>query len=254
MPSSGSAPTIQQAQAATPPPPDYAAQYTAATQAYLANYPDVYNQAMGLYNSSAAPLAATAGAANLAGASAQDPGMATLLQNEANQLDPAAQGIRASLASNVEQGLQEGDQLDPAQQAEIENNVRGASEARGSALDSASTAQEVIAKYNLGQQLQQTRMGNAASYLSGTVNPAQILSGASATPTSAIAPSVNTNAGQAGPAIAAQNYSAQNQAASSIYNTATQSYLGQQQLANAPLNTAIGAFAGGAGMAATAFI
>ena len=87
--------------------------------------------------------------------------------------DPEGFKARQDLAKQVREDLLLGSSLSPQAQRDVEEYVRGAQAARGNILGNAATAQETMAKFEVGEKLKQQRLANASGYVLGTPLTAQ---------------------------------------------------------------------------------
>ena len=154
---------------------------------------------------------------------------------------------------SINADLAQGSKASPSEARAAEQDIRSAQASRGNLYGNAPTATEVLAKFNVGQQLRQQRLANAQSYLGLAPIAGQI---PSATPSGqAFQPSIPLPMANSpfmggqqmlqGAGINAQNYGSQLNYLSSTY--------GAQTAANAatyqnPLAAGIGAAQGIAGI------
>jgi hypothetical protein len=95
-------------------------------------------------------------------------------------VDPDRWKLNEALTKLALGDLQRGDSLNDSERTNLEENVRGSQIARGNYLGGAPSADEVLAKFNLGQQLKQQRISNAGNVLNSDPYRAQegVLNGA----------------------------------------------------------------------------
>lgn len=84
------------------------------------------------------------------------------------QLNAALLPTRDAWGAQVLGDLQKGSTMTDAQRAQVENDVRSGQAARGNILGNSAMVDEALAKFNMGQQLQQQRQAAAQAYLAGS--------------------------------------------------------------------------------------
>jgi hypothetical protein len=167
--------------------------------------------------------------------------------------DPKRFEASERYGDNVNSDLQRGSRISESESRSAEQDVRAAQASRGNLYGNAPTASEVLAKYNVGQQLRQQRLANAQSYLGLAPIAAQIPSAVPASQSfqpSIPQPMANSPfmGGQqylTGQGINAQNYGSQLGYLSSTYGSYTNAMASTYQN---PLAAGIGAAQGIAGI------
>lgn len=81
------------------------------------------------------------------------------------QSDPERYSANKAMGARVGQELALGGSLSPDDIRQAEQDIRAAQASRGNLYGNSNTAAEVLAKFNVGQQLKQQRFANAQSYL-----------------------------------------------------------------------------------------
>jgi hypothetical protein len=102
------------------------------------------------------------------------PQYAQLYTNILNQVNPGYSDIYAKLGQKVGQDLDLGYSMSPAMQAQVQQDIRGAQDARGNWFGPAPTADEAYGSAQARQQLYQNRLQNAEGFLSAR-SPADML-------------------------------------------------------------------------------
>lgn len=268
-PSPPSPPTLNLTQ---PSPPNYGELFNTALNSYLGAYPQLQkmNAQQQLGQGQFAGMGANDLALNAArgqvatsdvlGGNALDllqkygPGFATTEDELLQKSDPARYNLRKQAFSGAQGDLALGDALNPDEERIMNDQIRGGQAARGGYMDGTATAEEVMHKFNLGQQLKQQRVGNALSLINGAPQSATAAAEGGLVPymTAAGQPPVpvNPTAGAEGPGFGANIYgtgvNAQlglNQNALGLYGLQSQNY--QSGLyAPDPMMQALGIFAG----------
>ena len=226
-------------------PPDYAAQYGAATDAYLRAYPQLYGESarshlgtgefagLGDQELAANSAQAQVGASRILAPATLDlmkqygPEYIAQEKAMAEQQDPEKFALRKQLFDQSSQDVGLQGQLNPVEDRMMNENIRGGQFARGGFLDGTSTAEEVVAKYNLQQQKKQQSFSNAMSLMTGTQAPGvnNPVPYQTAQPGQTVG--VEGNPGAAGPSYAANIYGAENSAKLGQYGIESQNWATQ---------------------------
>jgi hypothetical protein len=102
------------------------------------------------------------------------PQYAQLYTNILNQVNPGYSDLYSKLGQKVSQDLDLGYSMSPAMQAQVQQDIRGAQDARGNWFGPAPTADEAYGSAQARQQLYQNRLQNAEGFLSAR-SPADML-------------------------------------------------------------------------------
>ena len=92
---------------------------------------------------------------------------------ELKAADPTGYEVREMLGEKAKRGLELGSQLSPEMAAQVEEREQAAQAARGNIYGTAPAAAEAMSMGDAGFRLEQQRLANAASFLSGTTPIAQ---------------------------------------------------------------------------------
>jgi hypothetical protein len=92
---------------------------------------------------------------------------------ELKAADPTGYEVREMLGEKARRGLELGSQLSPEMAAQVEEREQAAQAARGNIYGTAPAAAEAMSMGDAGFRLEQQRLANAASFLSGTTPIAQ---------------------------------------------------------------------------------
>jgi hypothetical protein len=90
------------------------------------------------------------------------------------QLDPTAAAARQALGQRLSSQYALGTQLDPGTIREVEQGVRSGQAARGNVYGTPQLVAETMARGQMGEQRQQQRMQNLASYLQSGISPGDV--------------------------------------------------------------------------------
>jgi len=94
------------------------------------------------------------------------PQYAQLYTDILNQVNPGYSDLYSKLGQRVSQDLDLGYSMSPAMQAQVQQDIRGAQDARGNWFGPAPTADEAYGSAQARQQLYQNRLQNAEGFLS----------------------------------------------------------------------------------------
>tara|TARA_S200002703_G_scaffold159632_1_gene173820 strand:- start:2879 stop:3751 length:873 start_codon:yes stop_codon:yes gene_type:complete len=133
---------------------------------------------------------------------------------ELERSDPIGFQMRKEMGQEIMSQLQDGSDLTDEQRSQVTQSERAAQSARGNIFGSGPAAAEAMSVGNAGFRLQQQRLANAASFISGSTPVAQFgqISGAQAgaSPFTPVGVGqgigVNPSAGAQGANFALQNY------------------------------------------------
>lgn len=92
---------------------------------------------------------------------------------ELKAADPTGYAVREMLGEKAKRGLELGSQLSPEMAAQVEEREEAAQAARGNIYGTAPAAAQAMSMGDAGFRMEQQRLANAASFLSGTTPVAQ---------------------------------------------------------------------------------